>query len=328
MSWARVPPGITPRVSLPPPPVTVPSPFHLDDDGLYRRWRDWKLKGYPTHAEQLVVEVADPGAPSPAETGEMLRVLRKTNMVIYSSAGDKPLDKDTFRALAAHFGLRRLDSNLLADEDGITSLQVVAGKSTRGYIPYSNQRLLWHSDGYYNPPARTIRAFALHCVAPAAEGGDNALLDPEIAYLLLREADPDYVRSLLSPGAMTIPANTESGEETRAAQTGPVFSVDAATGSLHMRYTARTRSIEWKTDALIGRALGLLQDMLVSGSPYAFSHRLEAGQGLLCNNVLHNRTAFTDAVDKDMARLLYRARYFDRIAHTHLNEIFDPRTDS
>ena len=31
-----------------------------------------------------------------------------------------------------------------------------------------------------------------------------------------------------------------------AAQGGPVLSVDPASGALHMRYTARTRSIEWR----------------------------------------------------------------------------------
>jgi hypothetical protein len=33
--------------------------------------------------------------------------------------------------------------------------------------------------------------------------------------------------------------------------------------------------------------------------------------GLLCNNVLHDRSAFSD--DPSRPRLLYRARYLDRI---------------
>lgn len=312
-------------------PVSVAAshnPFLLNNDALYRRWRDWKLEGYPATAEALVVEVTDPSAPSRTEIEELQRIIRKTNMVIYSCTGGKPMDKDLFRALGGRFGLRQLDNNLLADEDGVTSLQVVPGKSTRGYIPYSNQRLLWHSDGYYNTPAHTIRAFALHCVSPAADGGSNELLDHEIVYTLLRDADPDYVRALLAPDVMTIPANTESGSETRAAQSGPVFSVDPATGTLHMRYTARTRSIEWKPDTITGQAVAFLQNLLAAGSPYLFTHRLAAGQGLLCNNVLHNRTGFTDDVDKGMRRLIYRARYFDRISHTHLNEIFDLGCDS
>jgi hypothetical protein len=34
--------------------------------------------------------------------------------------------------------------------------------------------------------------------------------------------------------------------------------------------------------------------------------------GLLCNNVLHDRTAFCDAPDQP--RLLFRARYLDRVS--------------
>jgi hypothetical protein len=124
---------------------------------------------------------------------------------------------------------------------------------------------------------------------------------------------------LMEPDAMTIPANTESGIETRAASIGPVFLVDAA-GNLHMRYTARTRSIEWKQDAATREAVGFLEKLLGGDSPYMFHHRMAAGQGLLCNNVLHNRTAFTDDVDKGIARLVYRARYHDRIRGTDLNE--------
>jgi hypothetical protein len=43
---------------------------------------------------------------------------------------------------------------------------------------------------------------------------------------------------------------------------------------------------------------------------------LQAGEGLLCNNVLHNRTAFKDSDDPTQTRLLYRGRYFDRVGRT------------
>ena len=198
----------------------------------------------------------------------------------------------------------------------------VPGKSDRGYIPYSNRRLLWHTDGYYNPPERRVRAFVLHCVSPAASGGENALLDPEIAYLLLRDANPEHIRALMQPDAMTIPANTEEGGEGRPAQTGPVFSIDPATDCLHMRYTARTRSIEWKADAATQSAVQALERLLADDSPYVFRYRLAAGEGLLCNNVLHNRTGFADAADKGVSRLIYRARYHDRIVGTGLREEF------
>ena len=167
-------------------------------------------------------------------------------MAVYASPLAGVADKDIPRRLGARLGLARLHANPLADEDGISSLEAAPEKAGRGYIPYSNQRLLWHTDGYYNAPEQRIRAFILHCVRPAAAGGENRLLDPEIAYILLRDADPQYVKALSAPDAMTIPANAADGAELRPAQTGPVFSADA--GALHMRYTARTRSIEWRPD--------------------------------------------------------------------------------
>jgi len=296
------------------------SPFSLEHDGLYRRWRAWKLENYPSRAEALVVPVRDPRAPTPAEADRLLQVCRKANMAIYRSSLGGLADKDVPRRLGERFGLRSLDANLLADEDSITSLEVVPGKSGRGYIPYSNRRLLWHTDGYYNPPGRRIRAFVLHCVSPAATGGDNALLDPEIAYIRLRDADPGHVRALMAPDAMTVPPNTEEGAE-RPASTGPVFAVDSAGGNLHMRYTARTRSIAWKDDAATRAAVRALEALLADDAPGVFRYRLNAGEGLLCNNVLHSRAAFEDA--EGARRLLYRARYYDRIAGTDLEEIFE-----
>ena len=295
-------------------PMKLPeSPFTLKRNEPYLRWRVAKLESYPAAAEALRVTVEDPRAPSATELSKLLERCAKTNMAIYVSRLGALADKEIPRRLGEQLGLVRLDSNLLADEDAVTSLQVTPGKSGRGYIPYSNHRLLWHTDGYYNPSERCVRAFLLHCVTPAAQGGENALLDPEIAYLLLRDENPEHIRAFMAADAMTIPANTEEEGVSRPAQTGPVFSVDPVTGSLHMRYTARTRSIEWKANAATQNAVQALERLLASDSPYIFRYRLAAGEGLLCNNVLHNRTAFTDEVDKGMSRLIYRARYYDRI---------------
>ncbi len=308
---------MTPRASA----VTA-SPFRLDNDAGFRAWRDHKLAGYPREAGALVVEIDDPRALTPAQAQELRRLCRKANMAVYASRVGAVADKTLVSRLGTQLGLTRLDSNLLADEDSITSLRVVPEKSGRGYIPYSNRRLLWHTDGYYNAPDQRIRAFLLHCVSPAARGGENALLDPEIVYLLMREAEPAYVAALMQPDCMTIPANTEDGAPPRPAQSGPVFSLDAH-GNLHMRYTARTRSIEWKDDPVTRAAVGFLQQLLASDSPYVFRHRLAAGEGLVCNNVLHNRTEFADDVDRGLARLIYRARYYDRIAGTDVTASFE-----
>jgi len=276
----------------------------------FERWRERKLARYPRRAEDLIVEVRDPRELSDSEAAEIRRVCAAANMAVYASPLADLADKGMARRLGARLGLARLHANPLADEDGISSLEVATEKSARGYIPYSNRRLLWHTDGYYNPPAQRIRAFLLHCVRPAAAGGENRLLDPEIAYLLLRDADPQYVQALSASDAMTIPANEEDPAAQRAAQTGPVFSFED--GALHMRYTARTRSIEWRPDEATRAAVQYLKQILDSDSPYVFTLRLAAGQGLVCNNVLHDRSAFTDAPGE--GRLVYRARYFDRVA--------------
>jgi hypothetical protein len=301
---------------------TRENPFALENETAYRRWREYKLDGYPVAAEALIVEVKDARTLTEAEAAAILRVCLKTNMAIYASQLGGLEDKAIPRVLGERFGLSHLDSNMLADDDGITSLQMVPGKSQRGYIPYSNRRLLWHTDGYYNTPESCIRAFVLHCVSPAAEGGVNCLLDHEMVYILMRDANPDYIQALMDPHAMTIPANTEAGVETRPAASGPVFSIDPQGGNLHMRYTARTCSIEWKQDATTQAAIRYLDELLAADLPYMFRHGMTAGQGLICNNVLHNRTAFTDNADQGIARLMYRARYYDRIRNSNLNEIF------
>jgi len=118
---------------------------------------------------------------------------------------------------------------------------------------------------------------------------------------------------------MTIPARMDESGVARPDQSGPVFSVNSDTGNLHMRYTARTRSIQWKDDPLTREAVEFLSGLLNSDSTYIFRGRLEPGMGLLSNNVLHDRAGFTDSADSK--RLLYRARYFDRIKDTGVYDI-------
>jgi hypothetical protein len=74
----------------------------------------------------------------------------------------------------------------------------------------------------------------------------------------------------------------------------------------------------WKDDVTTRAAVQTIERLLADNSPFIFRHRLAAGEGLLNNNVLHNRTEFTDAVDKGVSRLIYRARYYDRVAGTSL----------
>jgi hypothetical protein len=292
------------------------SPFDLDHDDAYQSWREQKLADAPLTLDDLVVEVDDPRTLSAPELDALMSRCRRTNMAIYSSRLGETEGTDIARGCGLHFGLRHLDHNRGAEADAVTALTVQDDALHTPYVPYSNRAIHWHTDGYYNRLDLQDHALLLHCVRPAMQGGENALMDHEIAYLLMRDANPDYVRALMQEDAMLIPKNVVDGVELRPDRAGPVFML-AADGHLHMRYTMRKRNVVWKDDPLVREAVTWLQALLngelPDGLPYIYRGTLQAGWGLISNNVLHDRSAFEDGPDPAGKRLLYRARYYDRI---------------
>jgi alpha-ketoglutarate-dependent taurine dioxygenase len=286
------------------------SPFDLNDMESYLRWRERKLATLPASVDELVVEVRDPRALTQSEHAALASLVQRCNMAIYASPEREP-NTDIPRQLGRQFGLQQLDANWLAGEDGISEIRVFDNGTRQHYIPYTDRPIKWHTDGYYNSPERTIRGMVLHCVRNAGSGGENQLMDHEMAYLLLRDANPQHIHALMQPDAMTIPERVDEAAGVRPAQSGPVFSLDMV-GNLHMRYTARTRSIEWKNDPATAAAIAALEQLLASDTSHILRARLEPGMGLLCNNVLHDRAAFSDEPNQP-PRLLYRARYLDRV---------------
>ena len=287
----------------------MPSPFDLDNNSDYLRWRDAKLEQTITNPSELVVELRDPANPTDSERKAILDRCGRCNMAIYAS--NMPLDQESLQRFGLHFGLTNLDANWLAGEDGVSAIRVANNGTRTHYIPYTDRPIKWHTDGYYNTPESTIRGMLLHCVRPAASGGENRLMDHELLYLLLRDQNPEHIRALSAPDAMTIPERIDEIDGIRAAQSGPVFSVDQS-GNLHMRYTARTRSIVWKDDNETKAAINALEETLSGNIEFILHAKLERGMGLICNNVLHDRAGFAD--DSGSPRLLYRARYKDRVS--------------
>lgn len=289
------------------------SPFDLSAIIAYQRWRERKLDMAPRCIEDIVVEIGDPRRLTADERARLLELNATANMAIYVGRTGRDSDKEIPRHLGLQLGLKTLDGHWLTDDDAISPISV-RGAEERGerreYIPYTDKPIKWHTDGYYNPPERTVRGLLLHCVESAAVGGENQLLDHEIAYILLRDENPEYIRALSAPDAMTIPPRMDEEGVARAEQPGPVFSVDAH-GFLHMRYTARTVSIAWKDDAATQDARMALERILATTTPWTFRARLEPGMGLVCNNVLHDRASFTETPER--RRLLYRARYYERV---------------
>ena len=262
--------------------------------------------------------IARPHALTGAERDALLRACRRANFAVYRIHPGRPPGIAELRAFGEQLGLVHFDRHLWAPEAGIAVLRRESEGARAGYIPYTDRPLRWHTDGYYNSTDTAVRAVLMHCVAPAAEGGANWLLDPEMVYIALRDAAPEYVEALMQPDVMTIPANTREPGAPRAAVSGPVFSVSPADGSLHMRYTARTRSIRWQDDPLTREAVAFLETILKPRVSFAFRVRLQAGEGIVCNNVLHNREGFNDDPASARQRILWRARYRERIAGTGL----------
>ncbi len=290
----------------------MPSPFDLANESGYRAWRAARLAAYPRSVDELVVPLADPRHLTLDEIDALETRCARANMAIYSAPHLPAADKSIPKKLGQQLGLIRLEGNYLADEDGLSSITPAddEGGGRGEFIPYTHKPINWHTDGYYNTSDRRILGMTLHCAQDAEEGGENALLDHEIAYIQLRDASPDYVAALMQPDAMTIPARMDEGNIARAAQHGPVFAIDPEQGFLTMRYTARTRSIVWKEDAITQAAVTTLADIL-AGSEYTLTARLRPGMGLVCNNVLHTRNGFSDSPQH--RRLLYRGRYYDRL---------------
>ena len=287
----------------------------LDDSAGYARWRDSKLQSAEKALGRKFVAVGDFANPSESERKELFLRCSEENLACYeidTPSNDPEETRIRIRRFAAALGLRIAEAHRSAGEAGVVALEVSDAPKQSGYIPYTPKPLSWHTDGYYNPPEDRVNAFVLHCERPAAEGGENMLLDPEIAYLRLRDIDPAFVQAMMHPEAMTIPAD-ERQTPPRPASIGPVFYPDPVSGRLQMRYTARTRSIAWRGDTATQEATAALRDILENNDPLTHHIRLKAGQGVLNNNALHNRTAFRNGSGEAEQRLIYRVRFRNRL---------------
>ena len=279
------------------------------NDKHYEQWRAQKLAAAKYGAQSKLIHIQNAASLCESERQAMVSRCLQHNFALYQLEDDSQNTKSDIHAFAAQLGLKHLDGNFCADQDQLTSITVAKHQGQHDYIPYTSKKLNWHTDGYYNTKDRQINGMLLHCVNPAAVGGETCLLDHELAYLLLRDENPEYINALFAEDVLKIPANVIDGEMRRTEQSGSVFSVDDQ-GRLHMRYSARLRNIEWKDDTLVAGAVVFLQGLWETGSELIVRHTLQAGQGVVCNNVLHSRTAFEDIGE---ARVLFRGRYYEGI---------------
>ena len=294
-------------------PISADSPFKLNNITAYQQWRSARLGYMDPAISDILVKLKDPYRLSDDEKTAIIQCCEKYNMAIYQINDLDTQDKSLVHELGNQLAMQHLDTNLRADEDSVSSLQVREQVGNM-YIPYTNKALSWHTDGYYNHLDKQIFGIIMHCVRPAIEGGVNSLINPENVYIALRDENPAYIEALMHPEAMIIPDNVEAGKVIRAAQDGPVFIVKP-NGRLHMRFSARKRNIVWRDTDDTHRAVEMINHLLADDNN-VLKVKLKAGQGIICNNVLHNRSAFTDS--DQQKRLMYRARYYDAVKQTNI----------
>lgn len=276
------------------------------------RWCDARREAHAAGRPGRWIEIGDPYRLQPAERFAIADQCARFNLALYRFARGRS-DSDALSAFAGAMGLERRDLTLGADRRGVASVRVTRHERGPEMIPFTSRALNWHTDGYYNTPERSVRGVVMHCAAPAANGGDNTFLDPDLVYAAMHELDPALVEALAHPCAMTIPAHEADGTLVRPARTGPVFRFLDEPPRLHMRYTMRTRSIRWRSTPDTARAVTALDETIASLAAHHVHVRFEGGEGVICNNVLHRRSAFVDGESEDSHRVVLRIRSFDPV---------------
>ena len=282
---------------------------------MYQDWRAVKLKHYRTTMRSCLVHIHNPHHLSEQERNRIGRIVSNNNFFIYQYAW-KQYGNQAYQSICQQIGLTDSIPNPASNERDVTRIERIdtdVRTTQHRYIPYTDRRLGWHTDGYYNHADNQVRSFVLHCKQPALHGGENVLLDPEIAYILLRDQNPRWIQSARHPRCLTIPANIQQGKIVRRVFTGAMMETDTVTGQLHMRYTERKNQIQWRQDDDLLAALTYLKTALSSHNPWLINVRLEPGQGLIANNVLHCRSAFRDGDSALLRRCLYRIRFKERM---------------
>jgi len=282
------------------------------DSNAMSRWCNARREAHAAGDAGRWIEIGDPCRLRAAERDAIAHHCARFNLALYRFARGRS-DPDGLSAFASAMGLRRRDLTLGADHRGVASVRVDRDTHGPEMIPFTSRALNWHTDGYYNSPDKSVRGVVMHCAAPAASGGETALLDPDLVYAAMHEQDPALVDALSHPCAMTIPAHEAEGTVIRPARTGPVFRFLDAPSRLHMRYTMRTRSIRWRSTPDTARAVAELEKTIASLSAHRVQVRFEAGAGVICNNVLHRRSAFVDGEDEGSRRVMLRIRSFDPV---------------
>ena len=281
-------------------------------------WKKQKLDGYGSEYTNLPVNIADPFRIREDEYTHLVEQVRRRNFVLYRLDPEYSESPQAVMALCRQLGLVSTIGNPESGQDHVSYIHDRTRdlENPSRYIPYTSKPLNWHTDGYYYPENHKVRSFVMHCAHPAGSGGENGLIDHEMLYIQMQELAPELAQCLCLPDTLTIPRNAEQGKVLREAFQGPVYSMDE-NGCLYMRFTQRRHHIIWKQYSKVTQAIAFLNSMLSTPLPWKVTVRLARGEGILCNNILHCRHAYSDSHPETSGRLLYRIRFNERMSLGH-----------
>lgn len=282
-----------------------PRRFDLGSNEDYLKWRDEKLAAYPKNVGELVVELGDMTAMTPAEKAKILETVERANMCVYT-AGSAELEMSSLLTLGKQLGVRHTDKSARHPQSDELTDSGILNKA----IPFSTRHCNWHTDATYYGSDKTIQALFLLCKRPAVEGGSNKVLDHEVLYIQLRDKDPGALEVLMNKGCFNY-RNPATGEIDLHGG-GKVFWTNAD-GHLCHRFSFRKTDMAWSGDSDVAAAAHVLESLISDESAHVIEGRLESGTGLISNNVLHTRERLVDSDDAAKKRLLFRARFYDRV---------------
>ena len=266
----------------------------------FLRWAEEKEKNIPQNTDGISVNIHDINNVKISEIDKIKETINKYNSCIYSSKVALKTNTNLLKFVEL-VGMRTYDCNNIESNEISTITPIQNNKIN--YIPYTDKSLNWHTDGYYDK--KSIFSWLLHCVNPATQGGENYLLDHELA---LREyvLKNDDINNLMAEDALTIP---ESKDTSRSEISTYIFSFKNQYKKLHMRFSMRKDNIG--TSPKASSAITKLRKIIENDcAKYSLTYKLQKNEGIITNNILHGREAFKD--DK-VKRKLLRIRSYERL---------------
>ena len=274
--------------------------FLSSKSSKFLKWATQKENNIPKNINEISVEIKDINRITKNEISKIRSTLDKFNSCLYRSNRDLE-SNSCLLDFAKAVGMKTFDCNNI-EANEISTISSIKSEKIQ-YIPYTNKALNWHTDGYYDK--KPLFSWLLHCINPADDGGENCLLDHELA---MREYVLSYddIEVLMNKRAITIP---ESQGSNRSEISTYIFSFDNDYEKLHMRFSMRKGNIKMsdKTFTAMSKLTNVIEN---NCSKYSITYKLSKNEGILSNNILHGRNSFKD--DKVQRKLL-RIRSYERL---------------